>query len=342
MMVTGPSLTSDTAIIAPNSPVSTLTPSFRTSERNSSYSRFASSGAAARMNDGRRPDSVSASSVNCEMTSSSPPTWRSARFILPAASANTRRPRVLSAMYAASFSVSSFATPSRMTKPRPMLPMTSLATRTSAWETRCRTARIVQLLELTLENSLLVSDPRRAIIMSFDDSGSLQARPDYRLQLRHDDGAGLFGRRLRHQLGMQTARAQPRLRLLDGGVGGYRGHRVFAPVLGNRQLPRLRARPVVDHFLGLRLRVVWRPDRRPDVVILRRAILQNPLLDRRRYGRPRAGDWPGAGSYRMSSVGRRRLGHADHAAMGCGLSQCDRGMERQHGVEARCAEPPGL
>src|SRR5438309_2303142 len=53
------------------------------------------------MNDGRRPESVSASRVNCDITSNSPPTWRSARFILPSPSANTRMPMVLSAMWAA-------------------------------------------------------------------------------------------------------------------------------------------------------------------------------------------------------------------------------------------------
>ena len=57
--VTGPSLVSSTAMWAPKEPVATVAPRRRNSATSSSISRAASSGAAASMNDGRRPLRVS-------------------------------------------------------------------------------------------------------------------------------------------------------------------------------------------------------------------------------------------------------------------------------------------
>src|SRR5690606_10033306 len=59
MSVTGPSLTSDTSICAPNSPVSTCRPRARSAAARSSYNARARPGGAAPMNDGRRPRLVS-------------------------------------------------------------------------------------------------------------------------------------------------------------------------------------------------------------------------------------------------------------------------------------------
>src|SRR5438094_8105104 len=90
--VTGPSFTSSTSIIAPNSPVATCTPLAAPrsliSATNRSYSGTASSGGAASMKLGRRPLVTSPYSVNCDTTSTPPlpPTSESARFILPSAS----------------------------------------------------------------------------------------------------------------------------------------------------------------------------------------------------------------------------------------------------------------
>src|SRR6266550_513096 len=71
--VTGPSFTSSTSIIAPNSPVSTRVPvpAPRSLSRatNRSYSGTASSGGAASTKLGRRPFFASPYRVNCETTS---------------------------------------------------------------------------------------------------------------------------------------------------------------------------------------------------------------------------------------------------------------------------------
>src|SRR5256885_3725072 len=141
--VTGPSFTSSTSIIAPNSPVATCTPlpapRSRISATNRSYSGMASSGAAASTKLGRRPFVASPYSVNCETTSTAPPTSASARFILPAASPNTRRPSSLSAIHASVSSTSVGANPARTRNPTPIFPVTRPLTRTSARETRWRT-----------------------------------------------------------------------------------------------------------------------------------------------------------------------------------------------------------
>src|SRR5213082_257592 len=86
--VTGPSFTSSTSIMAPNSPVSTRVPlpapRSRKSATNRSYSGIATSGGPASMKLGRRPLPASPYSVNFDTTSTPPCTSASARFILPA------------------------------------------------------------------------------------------------------------------------------------------------------------------------------------------------------------------------------------------------------------------
>src|SRR5881392_290174 len=141
--VTGPSFTSSTSIIAPNSPVSTRVPlpaprSLRR-ETNRSYNGTASSGGAASMKLGRRPFCTSPYRVNWDTTSTAPCTSASARFILPSASPNTRRPSSLSAIQASVSAVSEGANPARTRNPTPIFPVTRPPTRTSARETRWST-----------------------------------------------------------------------------------------------------------------------------------------------------------------------------------------------------------
>src|SRR5882762_6677568 len=141
--VTGPSFTRSTSIMAPNAPVSTRTPlpapRSRSSATNRSYSGTASSGGAASTKLGRRPFFTSPYSVNCDTTSTPPPTSLRARFILPSASPNTRRPSSLSAIQARLSSVSVGANPTRTTNPAPILPTDFPPMRTSARETRWTT-----------------------------------------------------------------------------------------------------------------------------------------------------------------------------------------------------------
>src|SRR5437762_9105417 len=100
---------------------------------------MAISGAAASTKLGRRPFVASPYSVNCETTSTAPPTSASARFILPAASPNTRRPSSLSAIHASVSSTSVGANPARTRNPTPIDPVTRPFTRTAARDTRCNT-----------------------------------------------------------------------------------------------------------------------------------------------------------------------------------------------------------
>src|SRR6266571_3341945 len=141
--VTGPLFTSSTSIIAPNSPVSTrvplAAPRSLSSATNRSYSGIATSGGAASTKLGRRPFCTSPYSVNCETTSTAPPTSASARFIFPSASPNTRRPSTLSAIQARLSSVSAEANPASTTNPAPICPVPRPATRTTARETRWST-----------------------------------------------------------------------------------------------------------------------------------------------------------------------------------------------------------
>src|SRR5882724_5489923 len=141
--VTGPSFTSSTSIIAPNSPVATCTPlpapRSLMSATNRSYSGMASSGGAASTKLGRRPFFTSPYSVNCDTASTPPPTSARARFILPSASPNTRRPSSLSAIQARVPSLSVRAKPARTKNPTPILPTDFPPMRTSARETRWTT-----------------------------------------------------------------------------------------------------------------------------------------------------------------------------------------------------------
>ncbi len=108
---------------------------------NLSYSGMATAGDAALVNPGRRLFR-SAYSVNWDTTSSSPPAAARFRFILPASSAKTRRPQILSAILSAISSVSSGPTPSRTRKPWPIVPTVSPSMVTEAEETLVTTARI--------------------------------------------------------------------------------------------------------------------------------------------------------------------------------------------------------
>src|SRR5213592_3039829 len=88
---------------------------------------------------GRRPFCTSPYSVNWDTTSTAPCTSASARFILPSASPNTRRPSSLSAIQASVSAVSEGANPARTRNPTPIFPVTRPPTRTSARETRWST-----------------------------------------------------------------------------------------------------------------------------------------------------------------------------------------------------------
>src|SRR2546430_7211896 len=140
--VTGPSFTSSTSIMAPNSPVSTRVPvpapRSRSSATNRSYSGIATSGGAASMKLGRRPLPASPYSVNCDTTSTPPCTSASARFILPAGSLNKRNPRILSAIQGRRSSVSAGADPASTRNPPPVDPGTRAPPPTAAPGTRCR------------------------------------------------------------------------------------------------------------------------------------------------------------------------------------------------------------
>jgi hypothetical protein len=134
--VTGPSFTRSTSIIAPNSPVSTGVPPARSNVMNRSYNGMACSGRAASMNDGRRPFDASPYNVNCDTTSTDPPTSPSARFIFPSASVKRRIPATFSAIQSTWASPSVVVKPTSATNPRSIRPMTFPSTRTSARLTR--------------------------------------------------------------------------------------------------------------------------------------------------------------------------------------------------------------
>ena len=69
----------------------------------------------------------------------------------------------------------------------------------------------------------------------------------------------------------------------------------------------------------------------------RLAPLQDPLAGAAGHVRSGAGDRPGRRPYRMPAVGRRRLGHGLHAAVGDGVSEGDRRMDGPHRADARAA-----
>src|SRR5262245_56444368 len=141
MMVTGPSLTRLSAMRAWNRPVSTGTRLARTAVTKCSYSACAAAAGAAAVNAGRRPRRQSAWSVNCDTTSSAPPTSSSARFICPASSSKTRSPTTLRPSSSASACESPAATPSSTQSPGPIAPTSWSLTVTRASRTRCTTAR---------------------------------------------------------------------------------------------------------------------------------------------------------------------------------------------------------
>src|SRR5207244_7217388 len=100
-----------------------------------------------------RPFCTSPYRVHCDTTRSAPPPGTSARprFIFPAASPNTRRPRILSAIHASASSVSVGANPASTRRPGPMLPETLPSIRTAARETRWRTTLTGRLWTLVEE-----------------------------------------------------------------------------------------------------------------------------------------------------------------------------------------------
>src|SRR6266540_3151484 len=138
--VTGPSFTSSTSIIAPNSTATPLAAARSRSEvKNRSYKAAATSGGAASVKLGRRPLRASPYSVNWETTRTAPRTWARSRFILPSASPKSRKPRIFSAIQSRATSESVGANPASTRNPAPILPATRPSTRTSARETRWRT-----------------------------------------------------------------------------------------------------------------------------------------------------------------------------------------------------------
>jgi hypothetical protein len=107
-----------------------LTPFAESSEQNSSYNLFASSGAAESVKDGLLPFLQSAQRVNCEIARISPPTSLTLRFIFPFSSSNTRKRAILPASNIACSSVSPSTTPSRTLKPLPISPTVFPSTET--------------------------------------------------------------------------------------------------------------------------------------------------------------------------------------------------------------------
>ena len=173
--------------------------------------------------------------------------------------------------------------------------------------------------------------------MYIDDSGSLPARPADCLQLRHDDGAGFSGRRLRDPLcecnrrGLDPDFASSMV--VWAAMAGIAGSRLYA-VLDD--LPAYLADPRSIIFSGSGFVFYGGLIGGLLVVILcRRAAIESASATTADMCRPGAGDRTGARPHRMPALGRRRLGNAVHAAMGDGLSQRDRGMEPAHGAEAR-------
>src|SRR4051812_20322192 len=110
--VTGPSLTSSTAMSAPKRPVATSRPACLSASAKASTRGSATGPGAAPLHDGRRPLRVSAYSVNWLTTSRGAPSssaLRSPRRI--------RRSATLRARAAATSGVSSWVTPTRTTRP---------------------------------------------------------------------------------------------------------------------------------------------------------------------------------------------------------------------------------
>src|SRR5580698_6543925 len=92
---------------------------------------------------------------------------------------------------------------------------------------------------------------------------------------------------------------------------------------------------MVDSFLGRGLRMVWRLYRRRDRRSDRLALLQGADFALVRHVRTRVDTGAGLRPPWVLAFGRRRLGPAVNLAVGDGLSQRDRGLERPHGTCAR-------
>src|SRR5438552_10196283 len=99
--VTGPSLTTSICIDAWNTPVATVRPACLSAPTTASYSGLATGGGAAASKEGRRPFRQSPRIVNCETTSTSPPTSWTDRLRCregSCGSSNTRISRIFPAM----------------------------------------------------------------------------------------------------------------------------------------------------------------------------------------------------------------------------------------------------
>src|SRR5215207_1369609 len=141
MIVTGPSLTRATCIIAPKTPVSTCAPRSRSAVTTASTSGSATGPGAAADQVGRRPLRASPYRVNWLITSSGAP--------MSAADRSSRRMRSscsLRAMVTAVSAESLWVTPSSTSRPGPISPMTVPSTVTLADSTLVATARTAATL----------------------------------------------------------------------------------------------------------------------------------------------------------------------------------------------------
>src|SRR3984957_10205559 len=140
MMVTGPSLTRATFMLAPKTPVSTRAPRSRRADTTVPTRGSATGPGAAADQDGRRPLDRSAYRVNWLITRSGAAT--SEQDFSPS---RIRSPHSLAASLAASPGVSSWVTPTRTSSPGSSIaPTTCPPTATLARLTRCTTARIAR------------------------------------------------------------------------------------------------------------------------------------------------------------------------------------------------------
>lgn len=137
-MVTGPSLTSETFMSAPKTPVCTRAPAARRAATTAATRGSATGPGAAADQDGRRPRARSAYKVNWLMISSGAP--MSEQDFSPS---RMRSPHSLAASRAASSGVSRWVTPTRTSRPGSSIaPTVCPPTATLARATRCTTARI--------------------------------------------------------------------------------------------------------------------------------------------------------------------------------------------------------
>lgn len=95
--VTGPSLTNDTRMCAPNRPSLTVSPCARNASLKASHTRLACSGSPAAMKLGLLPLRMLPYNVNCEIERISPLCCVIDSFMRPSASSNTRSLAILPA-----------------------------------------------------------------------------------------------------------------------------------------------------------------------------------------------------------------------------------------------------